>query len=340
MLTKDKHIVKMADIQSFEREILKFLSYGLKEVLKKVNPLELVNLEEIRIRALKPVMLQNRRGRFFLNCDGKLTNNKFNLFYMDQEQILKTLTLISENSIYAYQDEIKNGFLTLKGGHRVGIAGRVVLEGERIKNIKDISSLNIRISKEITDCSLKIIKYIINDKNEVYNTLIISPPGCGKTTMLRDITRNLSDGIEKLGFKGVKVGLIDERSEIAACYRGVPQKKVGVQTDVLDACPKQLGMTIMLRSMSPDVIVTDEIGGRGDKDSIIEVLNAGIKIITTAHGYNISQLKTRKEVLSLMEEKVFERFIVLSGEEGPGTVEEIVDGKSMDVIYRRGKSGS
>ncbi len=154
MLTKDKHIVKMADIQSFEREILKFLSYGLKEVLKKVNPLELVNLEEIRIRALKPVMLQNRRGRFFLNCDGKLTNNKFNLFYMDQEQILKTLTLISENSIYAYQDEIKNGFLTLKGGHRVGIAGRVVLEGERIKNIKDISSLNIRISKEITDCSL------------------------------------------------------------------------------------------------------------------------------------------------------------------------------------------
>lgn len=340
MLTKDKHIVKMADIQSFEREILKFLSYGLKEVLKKVNPLELVNLEEIRIRALKPVMLQNRRGRFFLNCDGKLTNNKFNLFYMDQEQILKTLTLISENSIYAYQDEIKNGFLTLKGGHRVGIAGRVVLEGERIKNIKDISSLNIRISKEITDCSFKIIKYIINDKNEVYNTLIISPPGCGKTTMLRDITRNLSDGIEKLGFKGVKVGLIDERSEIAACYRGVPQKKVGVQTDVLDACPKQLGMTIMLRSMSPDVIVTDEIGGRGDKDSIIEVLNAGIKIITTAHGYNISQLKTRKEVLSLMEEKVFERFIVLSGEEGPGTVEEIVDGKSMDVIYRRGKSGS
>ncbi|HOA97596.1 MAG TPA: stage III sporulation protein AA, partial [Acetivibrio saccincola] len=307
MLTKDKHIVKMADIQSFEREILKFLSYGLKEVLKKVNPLELVNLEEIRIGALKPVMLQNRRGRFFLNCDGKLTNNKFNLFYMDQEQILKTLTLISENSIYAYQDEIKNGFLTLKGGHRVGIAGRVVLEGERIKNIKDISSLNIRISKEITDCSLKIIKYIINDKNEVYNTLIISPPGCGKTTMLRDITRNLSDGIEKLGFKGVKVGLIDERSEIAACYRGVPQKKVGVQTDVLDACPKQLGMTIMLRSMSPDVIVTDEIGGRGDKDSIIEVLNAGIKIITTAHGYNISQLKTRKEVLSLMEEKVFER---------------------------------
>ncbi|HHX17848.1 MAG TPA: stage III sporulation protein AA [Clostridium sp.] len=340
MITKDKQVVKMVEIRSFEKDILKFLCCELKEVLIKVNPFELVNLEEIRIRAGKPVMLQNRRGSFFLNCEGKLTNNKFNLFYMDQEQILKTLTLISENSIYAFLDEIKNGFLTLKGGHRVGIAGRVVLEENGIKNIKDISSLNIRISREVTDCSLKIMKYIINDNNEVYNTLLISPPQCGKTTMLRDITRNISDGIEKIGFKGVKVGLIDERSEIAACYKGVPQKRVGVQTDVLDGCPKQLGMTIMLRSMSPDVIVTDEIGGSGDKHSIMQVLNAGIKIISTAHGYNISQLKTRKEVLSLIEEKVFERFIVLSAAEGPGTVEEIIDGKSMEVIFRREKNGS
>lgn len=339
MITKDKQAVKLIEISSFERDILIFLCNELKEVLKKTHPFELVNLEEIRIRAGKPVMLQNRRGSFFLNCNGKLTNNKFNLFYMNQEQILKTLTLISENSIYAFLDEIKNGFLTLKGGHRVGITGRVVLEGERVKNIKDISGLNIRISKEVTDCSLKIMKYIINDKNEVYNTLLISPPGCGKTTMLRDITRNISDGIEEMGFLGVKVGLVDERSEIAACYRGIPQKRVGVQTDVLDACPKQLGMTMMLRSMSPDVIVTDEIGGDGDKNSIMQVLNAGVKIITTAHGYSISQLKTRKEVLSLIEEKVFERFIVLSAAEGPGTVEEVIDGKNMEVIFRRGKNG-
>ena len=340
MITKDKQVVKMDEIRSFERDILKFLCNELKDVLIMVNPLELVSLEEIRIRAGKPVMLQNIRGSFFLNCEGRLTNNKFNLFYINQEQILKTLSLISENSIYAFQDEIKNGFLTLKGGHRVGITGRVVLEGEHIKNIKDISGLNIRISREITGCSSKILKYIINDNNQVFNTLLISPPQCGKTTILRDITRNLSDGIEKMSFKGVKIGVIDERSEIAACYKGVSQKRVGIQTDVLDACPKQLGMAIMLRSMSPDVIVTDEIGGSGDKDSILQVLNAGVKIISTAHGYNISQLKTKKEVLSLIEEKVFERFIVLSAANGPGTLEEVVDGRNMNVIFRREKNGS
>lgn len=340
MITKDKQVVKMDEIRSFERDILKFLCNELKDVLIMVNPLELVSLEEIRIRAGKPVMLQNIRGSFFLNCEGRLTNNKFNLFYINQEQILKTLSLISENSIYAFQDEIKNGFLTLKGGHRVGITGRVVLEGEHIKNIKDISGLNIRISREITGCSSKILKYIINDNNQVFNTLLISPPQCGKTTILRDITRNLSDGIEKMSFKGVKIGVIDERSEIAACYKGVSQKRVGIQTDVLDACPKQLGMAIMLRSMSPDVIVTDEIGGSGDKDSILQVLNAGVKIISTAHGYSISQLKTKKEVLSLIEEKVFERFIVLSAANGPGTLEEVVDGRNMNVIFRREKNGS
>lgn len=340
MITKDKQVIKMNEIHFFERDILKFLCSELRGVLIKVNPFELASLEEIRIRAGKPVMLQNKRGSFFLNCEGRLTNNKLNLFYINQEQILKTLSLISENSIYAFQDEIKNGFLTLKGGHRVGITGRVVLEKGSIKNIKDISGLNIRISREITGCSSKILKYIISDNNQVFNTLLISPPQCGKTTMLRDITRNISDGIKKMSFKGVKVGVIDERSEIGACYRGVPQKKVGVQTDVLDACPKQLGITIMLRSMSPDVIVTDEIGGSNDKNSIMQVLNAGVKIISTAHGYNISQLKIRKEVLSLIEEKIFERFIVLSAVNGPGTIEEVVDGKSMNIIFRREKSGS
>ncbi|MDQ2085299.1 stage III sporulation protein AA [Herbivorax sp. ANBcel31] len=339
MITKDKQIVKMEQVRSFERDILMFLCNDLKDAFKKANPLELVSLEEIRLRAGKPVMIQNRRGSFFFSREGKITNNRFNLFYASQEHILKTLALISENSIYAFQEEIKNGFLTLKGGHRVGITGRVVLEGGNIKNIKDISGLNIRISKEVTGCSSSVTKYIINDNNQIFNTLLVSPPQCGKTTMLRDITRSISDGIDRMGFRGVKAGIIDERSEIAACHKGVPQKRVGVRTDVLDACPKQLGMAIMLRSMSPDVIVTDEIGGSGDKHSIMQVLNAGIKIISTAHGYNISGLKTRKEVLSLIEEKIFERFIVLSAAKGPGTVEEVIDGKNMKVLFRREENG-
>ncbi|TYQ13362.1 UNVERIFIED_CONTAM: stage III sporulation protein AA [Acetivibrio alkalicellulosi] len=335
MITKDNWVLKMEEVKPFEKEVLNFLCKDIRDVLKKVNPLEFNTLEEIRLRSGKPLMLENIRGSFFLNYEGRLTTKKGNLFYITSEHILKTLELVSENSVYAFIDEIKNGYLTLKGGHRIGITGRVVLEGDKIKNIKDISGLNIRISKEVTGCSLKAMKYILNGNNDIFNTLIISPPQCGKTTMLRDITRNISDGMEEIGFRGLKVGVIDERSEIAACYKGVPQNRVGTRTDVLDGCPKGLGMVMMLRSMSPDVVVTDEIGSRGDKESIMQVLNAGIKIISTAHGYNISQLKTRKEVLSLIEERVFERYIVLSGKEGPGTLDEIIDGKTMNILYRR-----
>ncbi|GAE87642.1 stage III sporulation protein AA [Acetivibrio straminisolvens] len=334
MVTKEDCIFSVEKLQCFEKDILRMICSPIRDVIKKVPVTELMTTEEIRLRANKPLMIQNEKGSFFVNLDGRLTTNRLNLFYVSQEQIAKTLELISENSIYAFQDEIRNGFLTIRGGHRVGIVGRVVLNGDTVKNIKDVSGLNIRISKEVAGCSSKVLKYIITSEKHVYNTLIVSPPQCGKTTLLRDITRAISDGIEEMGFRGLKVGLIDERSEIAACYKGVPQNRVGTRTDVLDACPKQIGMIMMLRAMSPDVIVTDEIGNKGDEDALIQVLNAGVKIISTAHGYNVSELKSRKEVLNLIEEKMFERYIVLSARKGPGTVEEIIDGTNMSILYK------
>jgi stage III sporulation protein AA len=334
METKEKMVFKMDEVNNFERDILRFLCADIRNIFKKTYLADLMTLEEIRLRANKPIMLQKCDGSFFLSAEGKLTKSKSNLFYVTPEQIMKTLELISENSIYAFQDEIRNGFLTLKGGHRVGICGRAVIEGNNIKNIKDISGLNIRISREVTGCSSKILKHILDGKGSVYNTLIISPPGCGKTTILRDITRYISDGIDHLEFQGIKVGIIDERSEIAACFKGVPQNRVGVRTDVMDACPKQIGMTMMLRSMSPEVIVTDEIGGSGDKEAVMQVLNAGVKIITSTHGYSMSELKMRREILSLVEEKVFDRYIVLSGKNGPGTVEEIIDRDNNKIAFK------
>ncbi|WP_010252588.1 stage III sporulation protein AA [Acetivibrio cellulolyticus] len=335
MITKDKQVIKMDEVNNFERDILKFISQDLRGMIRKVSIKDLICLEEIRFRVNRPVMLQNSRGNFFLDSEGGLTSKPINPVLVTQEQIIKTLELISENSIYAFQDEIRNGFITLKGGHRVGITGRVVLEGTQIKNIRDISGLNMRISREVYGCSSKILRYIVQGDNDVYNTLIVSPPKCGKTTILRDLARNLSDGVDGFAIRGLKVGVVDERSEIAACFKGSPQKEVGARTDVLDACPKQLGMSMMLRSMSPDVIITDEIGCNGDKEALMQVLNAGVKIITTAHGFNISELKMRKEVLGMMEEKVFGRLIVLSCKDGPGTVEEVLDGSSMKFLYRR-----
>jgi len=335
LLTEDKGNIKEQGIRKLKEQIMGYISDGIRNILCKIDFKRISTIEEIRLRANKPLMIQNCCGDWFVKADGALTGTNADAFVVSQSEIIRTLELMSENSIYAYQDEIKNGFITLKGGHRVGISGKVVMDGNSIKNIKEISGLNIRISKEVLGCSFKIIRQIIN-KNDICNTLIISPPQCGKTTMLRDIARAVSDGVDELCFKGVKVGIVDERSEIAACYKGVPQNRVGVRTDVLDGCPKSIGMIMMIRSMSPNVIITDEIGGQGDRDAVMKVLNAGVKIITSAHGYNISELKSRQEVIGLIEGKIFEKYVVLSGAEGPGTIEEIIDGITMKEIYRRG----
>ena len=333
MRTDDK---KVDRAQIIKREILKYLSKDIQNVLLLIEEENLNSIEEIRIRANKPIMIQNYSGEWFVNSKGKLKKSILNrdLFIVKHDDILKTFLMLCENSIYAFQDEIINGFITIKGGHRIGISGRVILDGSSIKNIKDVSGLNVRISGEVPGCAGKILRHIIKE-NDVLNTMVISPPQCGKTTLLRDIARYLSEGISEMGFAGKKVAIVDERSEIAACFKGIAQNDVGIRTDVLDGCPKNLGMLMMIRAMSPQVIITDEIGSKGDCDALINVVNAGVKIITSAHGYSISDLKTRREVLKIMEQKLFERFIVLNNSKGPGTVEEIIDGKTMEVKFKK-----
>ncbi len=314
-------------------EIFPFLIPGIREVIQKININELNNLEEIRLRAGKPLMVFYKKNDWFVTGNGRLTRSLSEAYLVEQREIIKTLELMSENSIYAYQDEIKSGYITLRGGHRIGLSGKVVLQEGKIRNIKDFNGLNIRIAKEVRGCAKNIIKYIIKNSSDIYNTLIVGPPQCGKTTILRDLSRMLSSGEQEYDFNGMKVGIVDERSEIAACCKGVPQNDVGYRTDVMDGCPKVLGMEMLLRSMSPGIIITDEIGTHGDKDAVLKVLNSGIKIIASAHGYNITELKMREELLSLIKSSAFERYIVLSSRNGPGTLEEVVDA-GMTPIYR------
>ncbi|ACL76264.1 stage III sporulation protein AA [Ruminiclostridium cellulolyticum] len=319
--------------KSIKGEILPFLIPGIRAVIQNINVNELNNLEEIRLRAGKPLMVFYKRNDWFVAENGRLSRSLSEAYMVDQKEIVKTLELMSENSIYAYQDEIKSGYLTLRGGHRIGLSGRVVLQEGKIRNIKDFNGINIRIAREVKGCANHIIKYIIKNNSDTYNTLIVGPPQCGKTTILRDLSRMLSSGETEYGFSGMKVGIVDERSEIAACCKGVPQSDVGYRTDVMDGCPKALGMEMLLRSMSPEIIITDEIGTHGDKEAILKVLNSGIKIIASAHGYNITELKMREELLSLIKSAAFERYIVLSSRNGPGTLEEVVDA-GMTPIYR------
>ena len=330
MKTQEKAVYIKTNSNIHINQIIKYLDEEiagvlLRSICKICNP-----VEEIRMRAGRPLIVSDYTGDYIVGVDGSISRDAG--FIVKPEHIATTISMMSENSVYAYQDEIKNGYITLKGGHRVGICGRAVLEGRFVKNIKDISGLNIRICREIKGCSMKIMPYIFDNDKKVLNTLIVSPPSCGKTTFLRDIAKNISNGLPDAGIRGMKVCIVDERSEIAACFKGVPQCDVGIRTDVLDACPKAIGMAMVLRSMSPQVIITEEIGCTGDSEAVMKVINAGVKIITSAHGYSVTELKSRMEVLNLLKQDVFERVIVLDNTEGPGTIKEIIDGKEVRSI--------
>jgi stage III sporulation protein AA len=227
------------------------------------------------------------------------------------------------------EEEMQKGYLTLPGGHRAGFVGRAVLDHGNLKTLKQISSVNIRIARFVSGCAQKLINYIVNE-NTVQNTLIISPPRAGKTTILRDIVTTLSDGYGN--FSPIDVGIVDERSEIAGCREGIPQMPVGHRTDVLDGCPKAEGMMMLVRSMSPHVIATDEIGRYEDTKAIQEVINAGIKLVATVHGSSIKEICRRPVVQNIVKQRVFERYVILSRRKGPGTLEAIYNRDLQQIM--------
>ena len=292
------------------KEVLDLLPLEIKDIVGKVNNIQL--LQEIRIKINKPLIL-------FVG-EKEIVNS----YLVSREDMSIIMKRISNYSIYSIEDEIKQGYVTLKGGHRVGICGNCVLEGNKIRTIKNVSSINIRICREVIGCSSKVIPYIIS-KGQILNTIIISPPKCGKTTLVRDIVRTISDGLDGTKSSGKKVCVIDERSEICSSYEGVPQLNVGIRTDVMDACPKSEGIMMAIRSMAPDVIACDEIGSIEDIKSIMIALSCGINMITTIHGFGIEDIYNRKLYENIVINNVFQRAVVLSVKRGVGTVEYIYD---------------
>ena len=304
-------------------EIINSLSLNLREKIKTIQE---ENIEEIRLRVNKPLIINgNQKDYFYNESNKKLDINMDKAYIVTKEDLDQTFQIICKYSIHSFMDDIKKGFVTLRGGHRVGIVGKAIVENGSIENIKHISSLNIRISREVKNCSDKVMNHIIKSSTKINNTIIISPPQCGKTTLLRDIVRNLSSGSEQFNFKGVNVALIDERNEIAGSYLGMPQMDVGIRTDIIETCPKDVGIMMVLRSMSPNVIVTDEIGTEKDIKSLYTALNGGVGLITTVHGDSMEDIRNRKELNSLLDEELFKKVILLSAKKGPGTVEKIYD---------------
>lgn len=290
------------------KEILSILPLSLSEEISRVGTNTGIN--EIRLRVSRRVIVVTSNVEIMLN------------YVVSLKDLLDILVRISKNSIYAIQNDINSGFVTIRGGHRIGICGEAVLQDGKIKNIKNINSMNIRVARQVLGCADKIMPYVINNSCFL-NTLIISPPGCGKTTMLRDAIRQLSNGIPELDFKGKNVGLVDERGEIAAINNGKYNLDVGIRTDVLSNCPKSIGIEMLIRSMGVELIATDEIGSNKDIEAIKHAALSGVRLIFTAHGSSVDEISQKEGLSYLVSHNFFETLVVLSNRNGPGTIENI-----------------
>lgn len=280
-------------------------------------------VQEIRLRCEKPIVVIVEGKEKFLDRDGIFMDNLKLAYRAEGRELEALLNHICHYSLYAFEDELRQGFITVPGGHRVGVAGQVVLEGEgSVRTIKNISCMNIRISHQILGAADRVLPYVY-ENGYLKNTLIISPPGCGKTTLLRDLIRQISDGNAQGG--GRCVGVVDERAEIAGSYLGIPQNDVGIRTDVLDSCPKALGMMLLLRSMSPQVIAIDELGGEEDMHALHMAASCGSRILATVHGADIRDVVRRFGRLGTELEQLFDLFLILGREQGKPVVKKIME---------------
>lgn len=262
----------------------------VQAILNSINEKEIETLEEIRIRVSKPIIL-------------KVANKEIIVEYIVTTQdILEIVEKITENSMYSYQQQICSGYITLKGGHRVGISGNVVMEENKVINVNYIYSLNFRIARQIIGVAEKVVNEVLKN-DEVSNTLIISKPGAGKTTILRDLIRIIS--------KTKTVGVVDERGEIAAMYKNEPQNDLGIKVDILSNISKSFGIKMLVRSMSPDVIVADEIGTKEDIEAIKYAVTSGVKGIFTAHANNMEDIKKSPILKELLDLNLIDKIIIL-----------------------------
>lgn len=300
-------------------EILRLFPQPVKDKIKGHVGNRWRYLQEIRIRLYQPIeFIFDQQIEWLKEI---IPNDEMCMFMINQ---------LSEYSLYRMEDELREGYITIMGGHRVGLAGKVNTYDGNVKAIQHITFFNIRIAKEKRDLAIPIIPYLYH--KEYFNTLLIGPPLSGKTTLLRDLARLIASGWQKIEPR--KVCVIDERSEIAASIKGIPQHDLGLRTDVMDACPKAEGMMMMIRSMSPDILIVDEIGSKADVQAVLEAINAGVNIICTIHGNSLAEIKKRPSLQPIITQNIFKRYLVMTKQPNPGTVHAIYDQNEINVLKK------
>ena len=306
-----------------ENRILSVLPRSIRVLIGKEH-LQYEYLQEIKLRVEKPLLLVYRGEEIIPG------NQRGKPYIVTREDIREMLEYISNYSLYAYEQEMKQGYITIEGGHRVGMTGQAIIENGKVKNLRYISSINLRMSHEILGCADPIFPFITYNK-KLYHTLIVSPPRCGKTTLLRDMIRQISNGNGWIN--GMSVGVVDESSELGGCYMGVAQTQLGIRTDVLDCCPKAEGMIMLIRSMGPEVIAVDEIGTAEDVHAIEYAMHCGCKMLATVHADSMEELRKKPLFDQMVAEKRFERYVLLENREHVGQVEGIYDSRGT-LLYR------
>jgi stage III sporulation protein AA len=256
------------------------------------------DLTELRLRAKQP-------AEVVCGCRSEFRGEALSAALLSH-----TAHSLSEHSLYAREDELSEGYFTAAGGCRVGVCGRMSLEENGRLHMTHISSLCIRAAREVIGAADGIMD-VLYENGRVCSALILSPPGMGKTTMLRDVLRQLSE-------RGIRTAAADERGELAVCLLGVPTMDVGRRTDVMDGCPKRIAMRMLVRSMAPQVIVTDELGHAGDMEAVLDALRCGVQVIASVHADDerSAYLRCGAEI------GCFERLIILGGM--PGQVKKVI----------------
>jgi len=304
-------------------------------VLKRYLPSEIYNaiarylnyaeINEIRMRVNCPLVVCVRNKKFFVGEKG--FSDYDNAIVCTYEMMQDFVYKLCDNAVYAVNDQLKQGFITLPKGVRVGICGEVVYNDKEILTIKNFQSANIRIPHHIKGCSLLALRYMLD--KQFLNTLVVSPAGAGKTTFIRDVVYQLSE--QNYCYN---VLVADERNEIASVTNGVAEIPLGNFADIYSNCSKEFAFKQGLRSMKPDIFVTDEIDIDKDLQSIVDATNSGVKVLATIHSDNITNLKQKRGFDNVISNKVFDRYIVLSDTEGPGTLTHIYD-QNLRCVYCR-----
>lgn len=315
--------------------ITHLLPQNIRFMLSELPPNVQASVEEIRVRESRPLEISWADRYAFISERGQMITQEALAYKPTRQDCMTLLEILTNHSLYTFEEELRRGYITVSGGHRVGLAGRTILDQGQVKQIRDVSSFNIRIAREIQGVGQEILPYLVDPSlGNIHHTLIISPPQQGKTTLIRDLARLISRGewgARNSSLTGKKVGIVDERSELAACVKGVPRFDLGPRTDVLDGCPKAEGMMMMIRSLSPEVLIVDEIGRAQDANAIHEAVHTGIRVLATAHGASYEDVHGRPVLRELMEAGVFTKYVILQRRKGASASFRILDhqGKAM-----------